>query len=399
MSTPLSNELPWIADKLPAVFSRWQMAGLYLWQWLGLFAVVILAWLGARLTVWLLMRIGHRLAAHTRTRRDDQLLDKLREPGRLFVGIVFAWGLVAPLALPAPAQAVAGKTLGVVLVFAVAWFLVRLVHFVGDAIEEHAVEQAKDGGDELHERGVRTQVAVLRRVASILVGILAVSLALLQFDVVRTVGMSLLASAGIAGIVIGLAAQKSIATLLAGIQLSITQPIRIGDTVIVEGEWGTIEEINLTYVVVKVWDLRRLIVPMTRFLNHSFQNWTKVSPELLGTVYLYADYRLPVDAVRAELDRILEGNPKWDEKAKGVVVTNAKEQVIEVRPLVSATNAGDLWDLRCEVREKLVTWLGRYENGRFLPRARVEMEPDGAASSRGRTEDGAAAAAAGAGNA
>ena len=184
------------------------------------------------------------------------------------------------------------------------------------------------------------------------------------------------ASAGIAGVVLGLAAQKSIAGLLAGIQLSITQPIRISDTVIVEGEWGTIEEINLTYVVLKVWDQRRLVVPIATFLEKPFQNWTRTTTELLGTVYFYADYRLPIDAVREELDRILEGNPKWDERVKNVLVTEVTDRAVQVRALVSARNASDHWDLRCEVREKLVAWLRAHEGGRYLPRMRVEGEEE-----------------------
>jgi len=217
---------------------------------------------------------------------------------------------------------------------------------------------------------------VLRRVVSITIGVVAVAMMLVQFEVVRTVGMSLLASAGIAGVVLGLAAQRTIATLLAGLQLSITQPIRIGDTVIVEGEWGTIEEINLTYVVVKVWDQRRLIVPMSRFLEQPFQNWTKVSPELLGTVFFHADYRVPIEALREELDRIVEDHPKFDGRAKSVLITDATDRTVQVRAMISAKDASDQWDLRCEVRERMIRFLQTYEGGRYLPRLRLEdVEP------------------------
>jgi small-conductance mechanosensitive channel len=225
-------------------------------------------------------------------------------------------------------------------------------------------------------RAIRTRVRVLRRVVSVVLGTLAGGVVLLQFDVVRQFGVSILASAGVAGIVLGLAAQRTLGSLIAGIQLSFTQPIAIGDDVIVENEFGTIEEITLTYVVVKVWDERRLIVPMTRFLEQPFQNWTKTSTELHGTVLLYADYSLPVDALRAEVDRLVTGNARWDGRTKAVHVTNATDRTAEIRVLVSADSGGKLFDLRAELRERLMAWLVRFEDGRYLPRTRIDgVEP------------------------
>ena len=201
---------------------------------------------------------------------------------------------------------------------------------------------------------------------------------LLQFEAVRNVGVSLLASAGLAGLVVGLAAQKSISTLLAGIQLSITQPVRIGDTVIVENEWGWIEEITLTYVVVKVWDLRRLVVPMSHFLDKPFQNWSKVSPEILGTAELFVDYRTDVAAVRAELARLLrdESQGLWDGRAQGLQVTGFSERTMTLRALVSAADAGKAFDLRCLVREKLIAYLQRQPAGLPVVRAEALFAPE-----------------------
>jgi small-conductance mechanosensitive channel len=199
---------------------------------------------------------------------------------------------------------------------------------------------------------------------------------LMQFAVVRSVGVSLLASAGLAGIVFGLAAQKTIGNLLGGIQLSITQPVRIGDTVIVEGEWGQIEEINLTYVVVQIWDQRRLVLPISKFLEDSFQNWTRSETELLGTVFLYADYRLPVAAAREAFEAIVRAEEKWDERAHGLVVTDLTERAMQLRCMVSAKDASDAWDLRCAVREKMIAWLQEHEGGRYLPQLRVGAEVD-----------------------
>jgi small-conductance mechanosensitive channel len=185
--------------------------------------------------------------------------------------------------------------------------------------------------------------------------------------------MSMLASAGVAGVVIGLAAQKSISNLLAGIQLSLTQPVRIGDTVIVEGEWGWIEEITLTYVVVKIWDLRRLVVPIGTFLDKPFQNWSRNSTEILGTVEVFADWQVNVAEVRAELERIVETERGglWDGKVVGLQVTALSDRAMTLRALVSATDSGKAWDLRCLVRERLVDWLQQQPEG--LPRVRTEL--------------------------
>ncbi|HCF59138.1 MAG TPA: mechanosensitive ion channel protein MscS, partial [Myxococcales bacterium] len=219
-------------------------------------------------------------------------------------------------------------------------------------------------------------------IASVTVYVVAAALVLTQFEAVRNLGMSLLASAGIAGIVVGLAAQKTISSLLAGIQLSITQPIRIGDSIVVEGEFGTVEEIHLTYVVVRVWDLRRLIVPITRFLDAPFQNWTKVSPEIMGTVELFADYSVPIDQVRAELGRFCEAHPAWDKKVCNLQVTAVSERTVTLRALVSSENAGKSSELRNAVREQLVKFLQQLDGGRYLPQVRLAPTPEGSGESK-----------------
>jgi small-conductance mechanosensitive channel len=195
---------------------------------------------------------------------------------------------------------------------------------------------------------------------------------LLTFERVRQLGTGLLASAGVAGIVLGFAAQRSLSTILAGIQIALTQPIRVDDVVIVENEWGRIEEITLTYVVVRIWDKRRLVLPIVYFIERPFQNWTRVSADLLGTVNLHLDYSVPVDEIRAECKRILDGTPLWDGEAWCVQVTETTEHCMVVRPLFSARNASDQWDLRCEVREKLVAFVQR-NYPQALPRVRAEV--------------------------
>jgi hypothetical protein len=197
---------------------------------------------------------------------------------------------------------------------------------------------------------------------------------LMTFDSVRQFGISLLASAGIAGVVLGFAAQKSLGTLLAGIQIAVSQPVRLDDVVIVEGEWGRIEEITLTYVVVRIWDERRLIVPVTYFLDNAFQNWTYTSAEILGTVYIYADYSVPVEMVRKELKNILDSTDLWDGRLWSLLVTDSTERTMEMRALVSAANSSKAWDLRCLVRERLIDFLQREYPG-SLPRVRLESRP------------------------
>ena len=357
-----------LAEYLPEWVTQIHIGDLNLLQWCVILMMVPVAYGLGSVGASILYRIGSRGAAFTKSQLDDRLLDAGRGPARLFLAMAALTALVQFVGLAAPVRQSVVRITTVVGIAAGGWLVIRLIRAVATSIEEKALSD----GDELKARGVRTQVLVLRRVASIVVGVITAAILLLQFEVVRSIGVSLLASAGILGVVLGVAAQKSIGGLLAGIQLSITQPVRIGDTVIVEGEWGSIEEINLTYVVVKIWDQRRLVVPITRFLEQPFQNWTKMSRELLGTIYFHADYRLPIDAVREELDRILDGNPRWDGRNKSVLVTNATDRTMEVRALISAKDSSDQWDLRCEVREKLLAWLREFEGGRYLPRLRLE---------------------------
>jgi hypothetical protein len=195
---------------------------------------------------------------------------------------------------------------------------------------------------------------------------------LMVFDSVRQFGASILASAGVAGIVVGFAAQRSIATLLAGFQIALTQPIRVDDVVIVENEWGRIEEITLTYVVVRIWDQRRLVVPITYFIEQPFQNWTRTSSEMLATVFLHTDYTVSVGALRDELTRILSRSTLWDQRVNVLQVTDAREHTLEIRALASAADASRAWDLRCEIREQLVVFV--QENyPASLPKLRVSV--------------------------
>jgi small-conductance mechanosensitive channel len=349
-----------------------EFLGVRAWQWIGLGVAALLAFVVAEVVGTLLRALGHRLTRRTQSTWDDRFVDAAAGPSILLLAIAtFAIAVRSLHLAVGPRLAVEG-ILRTLVIVTFSWGGLRAVSFTAGLVEERFA-----GGDPYAARGVRTQVMVLRRVAAAVVLFVGAALVLHQFEGMRALGTSLLASAGVAGIVVGLAAQRSIATLLAGIQLSVTQPVRAGDVVVIEGEWGTIEEITLTYVVVKIWDLRRLVVPITRFLEAPFQNWTRTGSNLLGTVFLHADYRVPLDVVRAELTQFVQTQPQWDGKLALVQVTNATDRAIELRALVSADDSSKAWDLRCAVREHLIGVLQRLEGGRYLPRTRLEAGDGG----------------------
>lgn len=336
----------------------------------SLVGIAVAAALG-RLLATVLMRTLGRWARRTDAVVDDAVVLHLSRPIHWLLPIAAAAVTLPALPLPSSWHDSAAHAALVFAIVATGWSLVKLV-YVAEHVVRHRFDV--DVSDNLHARQVQTQFRALRNVATFLGALATAAAVLMTFDSVRQLGTGLLASAGVAGIVIGFAAQKSIATLLAGIQIALSQPIRVDDVVIVEGEWGRIEEIRLTYVVVRIWDERRLIVPVTQFIDKAFQNWTRVSSQILGTATLSLDYSIPVDEVRAELDRVLRASPKFDGRAWGLQVTDATERCMTLRALMSAKDASDAWDLRCEVREKLIGYVQRTHPD-ALPRVRGELYP------------------------
>jgi small-conductance mechanosensitive channel len=227
-----------------------------------------------------------------------------------------------------------------------------------------------DVEDNLLARKHLTQVRILRQAATVLVALITAGFALTTIDAVRQWGVSLLAAGGAAGIVVGLALQPLLTNLIAGIQIAITQPIRLDDAVIVEGEWGWIEEISVAFVVVRLWDWRRMVLPLSYFIQHPFQNWTRESSALIGTVMLYVDFATPVQVLRDKLEAIARASKLWDGKVVNLAVTDLRERTMEVRCLASARNASQTFDLRCEVREKMLAFLAA-EHPDSLPRQRL----------------------------
>lgn len=246
------------------------------------------------------------------------------------------------------------KSSTLLLIASFTWLIIRILKLV-----KHLVIHSYDVNtqDNLRARKVYTQFNILERIVIFIVVILALGIALMSFEGIREIGVSIFASAGVAGIIIGFSAQKLIGAILAGIQIAIAQPIKMDDVVIVEGEWGRVEQITLTYVVVAIWDKRRLIVPTPYFIEKPFQNWTKTSADILGTVFLYTDYNVSFDALREELTRILKSTDLWDGKVNVLQVTDSRAQHVEIRALMSAKDSPTAWDLRVYVRENLITFL------------------------------------------
>jgi len=314
-------------------------------------------------------KIARRLARHTSTDLDDLFLDSILPPARIGLPLLGVQ-VVLPFTRWAAGDATLDRMMELGWIAAATWFLLRLLVEAEKVMAERLVEA---GSDNLRQRRAATQVRILRRILTITVVFLAVSLGLMSFEQARRLATGLLTTAGIAGVVLGLSAQKTLGNLIAGIQIAFAQPIRLEDVVIVEGEYGTVEEITLTYVVVRIWDQRTLILPISYFLEKPFQNWTRTSAEMLGTVTIQTDVSVPTADVRAELERVVKAHPLWDKRVCGLQVTDSDSRTMSLRALVSATDSGKCWDLRCDVREALLAFLVREHPG-SLPRMRVTVQ-------------------------
>jgi small-conductance mechanosensitive channel len=294
---------------------------------------------------------------------------RLSRPAWLF-GPVLGARIALPLLveLPPALRDVLDLSVSILVVVAGTWTLIAATSIAKDWLNER---YDLDAPDNLRARRIHTKFDMLRRILVIVASLLALGAILFTIPGMRSLGAGLLASAGIAGIAVGIAARPTLETLLAGLQLALTEPINLDDVVIVEGEWGRIEEIRATYVVVRIWDQRRLVVPVSWFLTQPFQNWTRVTADLLAAVTVDVDYRTPVDEVRTAAEKIVSDCPQWDRKYWGMQVVDADPRSMRLRVLASVGNSGDAWDLRCAVREKLIAWLQTH-HPQALPRLRVE---------------------------
>lgn len=284
-----------------------------------------------------------------------------------FAAVIVAMAAAAPLA-PLTYPALVRQTLLVCFIILLGWIVKTALHIWTTV---YLRRFKLDAEDNLLARKHVTQTRILRRVGDTLIVVVGLAAVLMSFDTVRQYGVSLLASAGVAGIVLGLALQPVLKNIFAGIQLAVTQPIRIDDALLVEGEWGRVEEITATYVVVRLWDWRKLILPLSYFIEKPFQNWTRDNAALIGTVMIYLDYSTPIEALRQKVEEIVRASRWWDGRVVNIQVTDFRQATMEVRLLMSASNSGHAFDLRCEVREKLMAWLQEAYPG-ALPRLRSD---------------------------
>ncbi|HEY1140159.1 MAG TPA: mechanosensitive ion channel domain-containing protein [Lysobacter sp.] len=338
----------------------WEQAGAIAWP-------LTIALVLGLLTHRALLALSRRADAHAATRTRARVVQVIATPAAVALPLLFLSIAIRATPLPAPWLDRIQHGLGIGVLLCLTWLAVRAIGAVERRIlRKHPVEVA----DNLEARRVQTQTRVLSRIAQGAVILAGVSVALMTFPAIRQFGTTLLASAGIIGLVAGIAAKPVFGNLIAGLQIAMTQPIRLDDVVIVQGEWGRIEEIDSTYVVVRIWDERRLVVPLQWFIENPFENWTRTTSQLLGTAFLWLDYRTPMPEVRKALQRICETDERWDGRVCVAQVTDSDRSTLQVRLLVSARNSGDLFDLRCAVRERMIEFLNA-SHPYALPRVRV----------------------------
>ncbi|WP_300265533.1 mechanosensitive ion channel domain-containing protein [Microbacterium sp.] len=341
-----------------------------LWSsWLGTLIAAVVAVVIAVAIVFVVRLIAGR--AHGRSAWIADLERRIRMPGMTLAFIIAAWIVCASTAPRALSWwPILERIFLIAMVLVCAWLLSVLVTFGFERLMKY---DARIDATSTEARRRRTQLTVLNRLAVVIIAVLAVGAVLFSFPEVRAIGTSILASAGVVSIIAGLAAQSTLGNLIAGIQVAFTDSIRVGDVVVIEGEWGTIGEINLSYVVVYIWDERRLIIPCTYFTANPVETWTRRSEKILGTVFMDLDWRVPIDEVRQKFMEIIEASDAWDGRSANVLVTGSEGGYVTVRFKISAKNSDDQWDLRCLVREKIITWL-QQEHPEALPVTRVAME-------------------------
>lgn len=328
--------------------------------------VVVAAALAAQLLAFFVLR---RAVARPGQVLAQSLVRNLRAPTRLAIPLI---ALEVTLPLVGIDHRITSHLLhafGITLIIAVAFLIIRLTYVFDDVLVDR---YRIDSADNLKARQIQTQVQVLRRVIVVAVTTVALAVALLTFPEVRAAGAGLLASAGIVGLVAGMAARPIFTNVLAGLQIAISQPIRVDDVVVVEGDWGRIEQIALTYVVVRVWDLRRLVLPISYFIENPFENWTRHTADILGFVYIEVDYTAPIDLLRDRFHQVLQESDDWDGQVWTLQVTNAGPSTIQLRALMSSSDSTRSWNLQVEVREKLISYLQEHFPG-CLPRQRTEI--------------------------
>lgn len=330
--------------------------------------MLMLLWAASRFSAVFEKRLVAWSLKHKR-RWDDLLVPLIARSVRILLPVIGVFLSLQIFALPSEYAHIANRGVGIMLIVSVALILIQSVGFGEKAILKRFDITAANN---LEARKVYTQVHVISKALYFLISIFTVASILMLFEQVRHFGASILASAGVVGVILGFAAQKTIANLFAGFQLAMTQPIRIDDVVVVEGQWGRIEEITLTYVIIRIWDERRLVVPLSYFNEKPFENWTRVSANLLGSVMLWVDYTLPLEEARLFLKGVIESHPLWDKRFWNLQVTDATEKSMQIRVLVTSMDSSKNFDLRCHVREALIVFIQK-QHPQSLPQVRNQM--------------------------
>lgn len=356
--------LPWDQRVLEAlqIWTAWFIA---------VAAALVVGWIIHRVAWAVVLRATR--GARVRDAADSPSLAEvaarsMRRPSCAAI-VLLAVRTVMPMAPASGASELIAHLLSIGLLAALTWLVIGLVEAFESVV---TMRYSIDVSDNLTQRKIQTQTRVLVRALQILIAILGAAAILMTFPAIRQFGTSLLASAGLAGLVVGLAARPVVANLIAGVQIALTQPLRLDDVVVIGGEWGRVEEITSTYVVVKIWDERRLIVPLAKIIEEPFENWTRTSSSVLGTVTMHTDIGTSLDGLRAELKRLCEATDQWDKRVCILQVTEAQERTMVVRALMSATDSGRLWNLRCAVREGLLRYI-QDRDATALPRIRTIM--------------------------
>lgn len=358
-------------DRMMPDWARLEFWGMPIWKFTGMLLLLILSYFVGRFSIYILRSVFRKSGQawmHT-------IADRLAKPAGFALGVLFFYVLLNQLiSFGGPFARALYAILLIVLISAITWFIMRFINSFMVYVAENKIGDV-DPEENSEARIKLTYISVARRVVTFVVIIAAVSVILSQFRSMEKLGISLLASAGLATIILGVAAQSTLGNIIAGLQIAITRPARIGDAVVIEGEWGYVEDIRFTYMVVRTWDLRRLVIPLKKITSETFENWSMTNAQQVRPIVLYADYRIDVPKVRAKFEELLKNSDKWDEEKDPVLqVVGMTEKSMKMRALCSAKNSSVSWDLHCELREALIGYISELEDGLHLPKTRLVHE-------------------------
>lgn len=361
----------WLERRMPGWASARGWQDIAVWKWITLAVILVLAPIIGWVTVKLVGRSANKAMS-----TDPKLLKQVSSPATAVIATALVWVTIEwLLSLPSQAARIADPLSLIAFVASVTWLAMRLISFIVDGIAKDAVRRSHED-DSTTQRRILTQVTITRHVLMLVTALTAIGIVMIQLGVFRTFGVAMLSSAGAAAVILGIAGHAVLGNIIAGLQIALTQPFTLGDAVYIENNWGRIEDITYTNVVVCTWDKRRLVFPVRYFIDHWFKNWSMTDPFLVKPIYLHVDYRADVEAIRSKFMELLEGDEDWDKEndEPDVLVTDTQDETMVVRLTCGGATPSDAWSLHCRVREKLVAWLQQHEDGRYLPRRRVILD-------------------------